>query len=247
MVEQLNHVFLALGLVNGLLFVLSETLTLSVVDWFIPSSTQKMDQETLKGLLRRSVRDGSMEDVKKYIAAGASLTEGLYDVAMGQGHKDIVEYFHTRGFPDLRSEKLLRMVAHGYNALAANAIKAGAVPTAEHLAVATEAMRSLLEKAMGAPAPVPAPDEYRIPVELVFTRTGKMYVSMPDLLKNVPPYVSDGKYSTTFTYTLTRRTKTTGPADLPPPVLPAPPAGYAAPTYKEPRVLRLRSRKITYV
>ena len=267
---EFHHVLLAFGLINATLFVIIETLRFlnqraSVVDWFIPTRPPKMDQETLNAVFRRAVREGNVEDVKKYIAQGAGVHDIHYDLALEGGHKDLVEYLHTLGLPDLRSAKLLRMVAHGYNALADNAIKAGAVPTAEHLAVANEAMRPLLETAMGAPAPVS--DEYRIPVELVFTRTGTLYVKTPDTLKTVPSYVVDGTYRTSFTYTLTRRTKTPGSADLltrrtqgpaalPQPVLPAPPggatgpaapAGYVPPTHKEPRVLRLRSRKITYV
>ena len=204
-----------------------------------------MDQETLNAVFRRAVREGNFEDVKKYIAQGADVRDPhyydhYYDLALEGGHKDIVEYLHICGLPDLRSAKLLSLIAHGHTTLAAEAIKAGAVPTTEHLAVANEAMRPLLETAMGAPVPVPVPapapapvsDEYRIPVELVFTRTGTVYVKMPNTLKKVPSYVVDGTYRTSFTYTLKRCTQ--GPADLPQPVPP------------EPRVLRLRSRKITY-
>lgn len=197
-----------------------------------------MDQETLNAVFRRAVREGNFEDVKKYIAQGADVRDPhyydhYYDLALEGGHKDIVEYLHICGLPDLRSAKLLSLIAHGHTTLAAEAIKAGAVPTTEHLAVATKELRPLLEKVMGTPAPAPVSDEYRIPVELVFTRTGTLYVKMPpNTLKNVPSYVVDGTYRTSFTYTLKRGTQ--GPADLPQPVPP------------EPRVLRLRSRKITY-
>jgi hypothetical protein len=236
MVVQLYHTFLAFGLVNSLLIV---------IDWLIPSSTQKMDQETLKALLHRSVRIGDLEAVKKYIAAGAPLTEWIYEAAMEGGHKDVVEYFHTLGRPDLRSEKLLYTVANGFPYLTGELIRAGAVPTAEHLDVATEEMRPLLLKAMSAPAP--APEEYCLPITLVFTNNGTMHVRMPDNLKNVPSYVRYGTYKTAFTFTL-GRTETGGPARIPQPVLPAPrgpaaPAGYVP---KEPRVLHLRSRKITF-
>ena len=111
-----------------------------------------------------------------------------------------------------------------------------------------QVFRRVTNEAMG------ASDEYRIHVELVFTRTGTLYVKMPNTLKNVPSYVVDGTYRTSFTYTL----KTPGSADLltrrtqGPAVLPAPPGGATGPAAPagyvptEPRVLRLRSRKITY-
>ena len=196
-----------------------------------------MDQETLNAVFRRAVRQGNFEDVKKYIVQGADVRDIHYDLALEGGHKDIVEYLHTCGFPDLRSAKLLSLIAHGHNTLAAEAIKAGAVPTAEHLAVATKELRPLLEKAMGL-TETPQQEEFRIRFDIVFPRTGDMHVEMSSTLVKVPTYVREGSYKTEIIFDLRDK----GPDDLPQPVLGA--IGPAAPP--EPRVLRLRSRKITY-
>jgi hypothetical protein len=143
----------------------------------------------MEGLMHRAVRDGDVAGVKKCVAEGLKPTRSNYERAVEKGHRNVVEYFHSLGMPDLRSEQLSYYVEYGWSSLTKGALAAGASPTERDLEIATAEVRVLLEEALSKEGkPIPDPEEFRVNVAYVFTRSNppKVFVDCPP---QAPSYV----------------------------------------------------------
>jgi hypothetical protein len=108
--------------------------------------------------MERACEKGNLTTVKQLVSVGVIPTHMNYKVAVWHGHKDIVDYFHSLGMPDIRWDILMHLVRNKLDYLTVGALKAGAVPTELHVSLAHPSLVPMLQEAMRAedvPPPTP--------------------------------------------------------------------------------------------